>query len=235
MPLAANGAGSSRVPDHGSADDRSAPGRSVHHVRTPAGAVSLSWDPGLGVFVAARGQQTWSDGGLGALARTAGISVPAPVARELWRDQRLHPAMRVQGRPAVTQAPAGPVTAVADLSTPAGQAEVPAGVEATPGGAAPGGADARHDLIEDLGSVLHGLAGGEPVDQVLTTVRGRACLVEFLLAAAETREFIGVVRQLDGTHERPWHGATSSECQCRRPAGITDQPTQICSCHGRSV
>lgn len=84
------------------ADRGSASGPAEHHLRTGAGLVSLRWDPDQGAFVAARGQQSWSDARLGVLARTVGINVPAKVARDLRRDERLHPGPRARIRPAYT-------------------------------------------------------------------------------------------------------------------------------------
>lgn len=83
-------------------DDSSASGPVQHHVRTSAGPVSLHWDPDRGVFVAARGQQTWSDARLGDLARAIGMKVPANVARDLRRNERLHPGPSIQTRRAYT-------------------------------------------------------------------------------------------------------------------------------------
>lgn len=83
-------------------DDSSASGPVQHHVRTSAGPVSLRWDPGRGVFVAERGQQNWSDARLGDLARAVGMKVPASVARDLRRDERLHPGPSLHIRRAHT-------------------------------------------------------------------------------------------------------------------------------------
>lgn len=77
-----------------------------HDVRTADGLVSLSWDPDEGVFVGARGRETWSDSRLGDLARTVGMRVPADVARDLRRDERLHSPPSVQIRRAGTPAAA---------------------------------------------------------------------------------------------------------------------------------
>jgi hypothetical protein len=109
----------------GRSGEVSADGPALHHLRTAAGLVSLSWDPDQGAFVAERGQQTWSDPRLGDLARTIGISVPAGIARELRRDERLHPGPRVQIRPAYN--PSQPVTPVVvdEPSVPAQPAEGP--------------------------------------------------------------------------------------------------------------
>jgi hypothetical protein len=90
------------LPDRGSA---SRPAQ--HHLRTEAGRVSLWWDPGQGAFVAARGQQSWSDTRLGALARIVGITIPAQVARDLRRDERLYPGPTVQLRRAYTPPSSG--------------------------------------------------------------------------------------------------------------------------------
>jgi hypothetical protein len=87
------------------ANDPSADGPVQHHVRTQAGLVSLTWDPEQVAFVAARGQQTWCDARLGDLARTVGMKVPASVARDLRRDERLHPGPRVQIRAAYNPPP----------------------------------------------------------------------------------------------------------------------------------
>jgi hypothetical protein len=108
-------------------DRASVVGPVQHHVRTAAGVVSLTWDPDQGAFVAARGRQSWSDARLGDLARTVGMSVPARVARELRRDERLHPGPRVQIRPAYTPPPAAH-RAVPDAqpSAPSAPAESPA-------------------------------------------------------------------------------------------------------------
>jgi hypothetical protein len=100
------------------ADDPSADGLVRHHVRTTAGVVSLSWDPDQGVFVAARGQLTWGDARLGDLARTVGISIPAKVARELRRDEQLHPGPRVQIRPAYNPPPSLQPPAAAERPEP---------------------------------------------------------------------------------------------------------------------
>lgn len=94
----------SGVDEQAPEDDLSDGSHVQHHVRTEAGLVSLAWDPDEGVFVAARGQQTWSDARLGDLARTVGMKVPAGVARDLRRDERLHSVPRAQVRKAYTPA-----------------------------------------------------------------------------------------------------------------------------------
>jgi hypothetical protein len=120
---------------HTPPDDPSTDGLVQHHVRTTAGLVSLSWDPDQGEFVAARGQQTWGDARLGDLARTVGISIPAKVARELRRDEQLHPGPRVQIRPAYDPPPSvQPATAAERLEPerPAEAAWPPVGAYVVP-------------------------------------------------------------------------------------------------------
>lgn len=174
-----------------------------HRVRTAVGLVSLSWNPGQGAFVAARGEEQWSSPRLGDLARTAGISIPAVVARELRRAEQINPAPRFR----TLAADGSPPDEASDAATPPKPDEVaplsPAAAGPSSFGARFREDAARQDLIENLGSIIQDLARGEGLHQAARRLEGVVVRLDHRLEAEDSPARDTVARAPQRTVTRP--------------------------------